>query len=159
MKTALRHATPTSGVPPTALHYAWGVSRGHWHLTSVGSGPETTTLYRPVGQRELDLIAATGWCAFPPRLFHQPIFYPVMNEEYATQIARDWNTKDPVSGFVGYVLRFQVEKAFLSRYPIRTVGGTLHRELWVPSEELEEFNRHIVGHIEVAGEFRPPSGG
>lgn len=45
----------------------------------------------------------------PPRLEHQPIFYPVTNEEYAIQIARDWNTGDEASGFVGYVTRFEVE--------------------------------------------------
>jgi hypothetical protein len=33
-------------------------------------------------------------------------------------------------------------------------GGSLHTELWVPAEELEEFNRHIVGKIEVVAEFR-----
>jgi hypothetical protein len=50
----------------------------------------TTTLYRPVGQEELNLIKSSGYREFPPRLPHQPIFYPVLNEEYATQIARDW---------------------------------------------------------------------
>jgi hypothetical protein len=48
-----------------------------------------TVLYRPVGQRELELIRDSGWSAFPPRLPHQPIFYPVLNEEYAVQIARE----------------------------------------------------------------------
>lgn len=65
----------------------------------------TTLLYRPVNQQELDLIAALGWKAFPPRLPEQPIFYPVLNEEYATQISRDWNV--PYYG-VGYVVRFQL---------------------------------------------------
>ncbi len=64
----------------------------------------TTTLYRPVGQAELDLIRESGFIAFPPRLPEQPIFYPVLTRSYAEQIARDWNTKDPKSGFVGYVL-------------------------------------------------------
>jgi len=45
---------------------------------------ETTTLYRPVGQEELNLIRDGGYREFPPRLQHQPIFYPVLNEEYAT---------------------------------------------------------------------------
>ena len=67
-----------------------------------------TTLYRPVGQRELDLIAAADYRAFPPRLAWQPIFYPVTNEEYAVQIARDWNTKDAENGAVGYVTRFSL---------------------------------------------------
>jgi hypothetical protein len=66
----------------------------------------TTTLYRPVGNLELELIEKSGFRAFPPRLPDQPYFYPVTNEEYAIQIARDWNTKDSASGFIGHVLRF-----------------------------------------------------
>jgi hypothetical protein len=109
------------------------------------------TLFRPVGPEELALIAASNWLAFPPRLPEQPIFYPVLNEEYATQIARDWNVK--ASG-AGFVTRFDVDAEFVNRYPVRTVGSSVHRELWVPSEELEEFNRHILGPIEVVAEFR-----
>src|SRR5580765_5421667 len=103
---------------------------------------ETTTLYRPVGPKELELIAASGYREFPPRLPGQPIFYPVLNAEYARQIARDWNV--PASG-VGFVTRFAVRKEFLARYPIQTVGGAVHRELWIPAEELGELNRNIVG--------------
>lgn len=118
---------------------------------------ETMTLYRPVGQKELDLIHESGDRAFPPRLSFQPIFYPVLNEDYATQIARDWNTKDAASGFVGYVTRFQVRADYLSRYPVQVVGGSQHQEYWIPAEELEDFNRNIVGTIEVVDEFRPAS--
>ncbi len=110
-------------------------------------------LYRPGGQRELELIRDADWQAFPPRLVHQPIFYPVCNEAYATQIARDWNTKDAASGYVGYVTRFAVRRNFLQRYPVRTVGGAVHHEYWVPAEDLPEFNRNIVGPIEVIAEF------
>ena len=115
---------------------------------------ETTILFRPVGQKELDLVRESGWTAFPPRLPFQPIFYPVLNEEYATQIARDWNTKDPASGYAGFVTRFHVRTAFLGKYEVRTVGGSIHQEYWIPAEELEEFNRNIVGPIEVVAEFR-----
>jgi hypothetical protein len=110
-----------------------------------------TTLYRPVGEKELELIRASGWRMFPPRLLEQPIFYPVLNEEYATQIARDWNTRD---GGIGYVLRFDVEADYLSRFPVQTAGARVHQEYWIPAEELAEFNRHIVGLIEVVSEFR-----
>jgi predicted protein tyrosine phosphatase len=116
--------------------------------------PETVTLYRPIGQKELDLIRDSGFTAFPPRLSWQPIFYPVLNEEYATQIARDWNIKDAASDYVGDVTRFQVEADFVSRYPVQVVGGSEHQEYWVPSEELDEFNRHLVGPIEVIAEYR-----
>lgn len=110
----------------------------------------TLTLYRPVGPKELELIAASGYREFPPRLPEQPIFYPVMNEEYATQIARDWNVKQ--SG-AGYVTRFAVRAEFAQRYAVQTVGTSLHKELWVPAEELGEFNRNLVGLIEVIAEF------
>jgi hypothetical protein len=115
---------------------------------------ETVTLYRPVGQRELDLIAATAYKAFPPRLDWQPIFYPVLNEEYASFIAREWNTKDEFSGNVGYVLRFSVRADYLSAYTVQKVGGTTALEYWIPSEDLDRFNSNIVGPIELVATFR-----
>src|SRR5512141_1144961 len=94
-------------------------------------------LYRPVGKRELELIVASGRRAFPPRLENQPIFYPVLELEYARQIARDWNTKDAVSGFEGHVTEFDVADDVAARYPVRIVGAaSVHRELWVPAEDL-----------------------
>ncbi len=111
---------------------------------------ETTTLYRPVGPKELELIAASGYREFPPRLPAQPIFYPVLNEDYARQIARDWNV--PASG-AGYVIRFSVRKSFADRYPVKTVGSAVHQELWVPAEDLRELNRNIVGLLEVIEKF------
>ena len=112
---------------------------------------ETTELFRPTGEKELALIRASGWREFPPRLPSQPIFYPVLNEEYAIQIARDWNTRD---GGTGYVLRFEVEVEYLKQFPIQMAGSRAHQEYWILAEQLEEFNRHIVGLIEVIGEFR-----
>lgn len=108
-------------------------------------------LFRPTGQTELDLIQASGWKEFPPRLPEQPFFYPVVNETYATQIARDWNTRD---GGTGYVLRFCVEAEYLSKYGVRTAGAAVHREYWIPAEELEEFNKHLVGKIEIVAVHR-----
>ena len=112
---------------------------------------ETTALFRPTGEKELALIRASGWREFPPRLPSQPIFYPVLNEGYAIQIARDWNTRD---GGTGYVLRFEVEVEYLKQFPIQMAGSRAHQEYWILAEQLEEFNRHIVGLIEVIGEFR-----
>jgi hypothetical protein len=114
---------------------------------------DTMVLYRPVGQQELDLIGASGYRAFPPRLPEQPIFYPVLNEAYATQIARDWNAKYNADR-VGYVTRFRVRTDFLSKYAIQTVGGAVYQEYWIPAEELNEFNQNIVGSIEVIAEYR-----
>ena len=114
---------------------------------------DVTILFRPVGQKELDLIRETDFTAFPPRLPEQPIFYPVLNEDYATQIARDWNAKHNEDR-VGYVTRFYVKNEYLRRYQVQTVGGSAHQEYWIPAEELEDFNRNIVGRIEVVGEYR-----
>jgi hypothetical protein len=115
-----------------------------------GRGIERMTLYRPVGPKELGLIAAADYRAFPPRLPEQPIFYPVLNEAYATQIARDWNVRESGAGFV---TRFHVGARFAQRYPVQTVGSSIHQELWVPAEELAEFNTHRVGPIEVIARF------
>src|SRR5688572_15384971 len=112
---------------------------------------KTTLLFRPVGQKEFDLIRESKFTTFPPRLPHQPIFYPVLNEEYATQIARDWNAKSEEKA--GYVTRFRVRTEFLARYEVQTVGGSVHQEYWIPAEDLVEFNQHIVGVIEVVGEY------
>ena len=114
---------------------------------------ETTTLFRPVGQKELDLIRESEFTEFPARLSHQPIFYPVLTEAYAHQIARDWNTKYEHDK-VGYVTRFRVRTAYLDGYEVHTVGGAEHREYWIPAEALVEFNRNIVGAIEVVAEYR-----
>jgi hypothetical protein len=111
---------------------------------------ELTTLYRPVGPKELLLIEESGWTKFPPRLFDQPIFYPVMNEEYAIQIARDWNV--PAFGS-GFVTKFNVQSEYLKKFEVQNVGGEIHNELWVPAEELEEFNQNIIGLIEVTQRF------
>jgi hypothetical protein len=117
---------------------------------------ETTLLFRPVGRKELDLIRASAFAEFPPRLPHQPIFYPVLNEEYATQIARDWNAKTEER--VGYVTRFRVSTEYLKRYEIKTVGGSVHQEYWIPAEDLAEFNQNIVGPIELIAEYRGDEG-
>jgi hypothetical protein len=95
----------------------------------------TVTLFRPVGHKELELIRASGMREFPPRLSWQPIFYPVLNQEYAVEIARDWNTKDAATGYAGFVTRFTV-RAVLERYEVRTVGASRHQEYWIPADHL-----------------------
>ncbi len=110
-------------------------------------------LYRPVGVAELALIAAAGYTAFPPRLPFQPIFYPVLNCEYAVQIAERWNTRDRASDYAGFVTVFHIDAEFVARYPVRRAGATRHQELWVPAEELAEFNAHIVGQISIRAAF------
>ena len=99
-------------------------------------------LYRPVGLEEMALIFDAECEAFPPRLADQPIFYPVLNLEYAEQIAREWNTKG--LKFARYVTRFEVRQEYAKNFEPHVVGGSVHRELWISAEELDSFNQPIV---------------
>lgn len=112
-----------------------------------------TTLYRPVGLKEMELIVDSGWRKFPLRLEWQPIFYPVLNQQYAEQIALDWNTKDEFSGYCGIVTTFDISNEYLKQYEIQNVGGAIHNELWIPSEKLEEFNQNIIDKIRMVNAY------
>ena len=111
-------------------------------------------LFRPVGQKEYELIEQSGFKKFPPRLPEQPIFYPVLSEKYAIEIASKWNTKDSLfSGNTGYVLRFYISDEYISKFDIQIAGAAYHKEFWIPAESLEEFNENIIGSIEVIHKF------
>jgi hypothetical protein len=114
---------------------------------------KNVTLYRPTGANELALIIDSGMKRFPPRLFWQPIFYPVLNFQYAAEIAERWNMGDPESDGVGFVTEFEIPEDYFRKFPIQTVGLDHHQELWVPAEELEEFNDKIVNGIRVCKSF------
>lgn len=109
----------------------------------------STTLFRPVGLHELSLIWDTGMREFPPRLPHQPIFYPVTTIDYARQIARDWNPQDEKSGYSGFVTSFQVESSYVSKFEPQTVGSSAHIEYWISADEMKSFNDAIVGMIRI----------
>ena len=114
---------------------------------------KTIKLYRLVGIKELELIMQSGWTTFPPRLEWQPIFYPVLNQQYAARIAAEWNTGDAFSGHCGVVTAFDVVEDYCRRYAVQNVGGEGYDELWVPAEELEDFNNNIVGSIHIVEAF------
>ena len=111
---------------------------------------DVVVLWRPVGPQELELIQSADMRAFPPRLPDQPIFYPVLSEDYARKIARDWNV--PASG-LGFVTRFEVRRSFLDNYSIQKAGGSAHLEYWIPAEDMAAFNEAIVGEIKVVARF------
>lgn len=117
---------------------------------------QTRTLYRPVGLFELRLILASDSRAFPPRLPEQPIFYPVLNVDYATEIARFWNPVDSRSRFAGFVTAFELDATHFERFEVQVVGGRQHEELWVPAEQLPEFNAHLRSPIRVLSAFYGP---
>ena len=114
---------------------------------------DTVTLYRPVGPKELELIIESGWKAFPERLPEQPIFYPVLNHEYAVEIAKDWNSSSADSDYKGFVTKFSISQKYIDKFDIKQAGSSKHLEYWIDSAELENFNSHIVGLIEVTDSF------
>lgn len=112
-------------------------------------------LYRPVGTKELALIRDSGYKKYPPRLPEQPIFYPVLNEKYAAEIASQWNVKYN-DDHRGYVTKFEIDDAYAGQFEVHTVGADYHQELWIPAKELDSFNSHIIGLIQVCSEFSAP---
>lgn len=121
-----------------------------WEKSENLNSKNTVPLYRPVGPKEFALIKESAFSKFPPRLPQQPIFYPVIDEFYAKQIAKDWNVEASGSGFV---TKFEVDKNYILQFELKNVGNSNHNELWIPAEQLEEFNNHIEGKIEVIAEF------
>lgn len=117
----------------------------------MSNSTKTVTLWRPIGSEELVLIEQAKMREFPPRLPEQPIFYPVLTEDYAIKIARDWNVK--ASG-AGFVTRFEVLKSYLDAYDVQEAGGRAHLEYWIPAEEMRAFNDAIVGEIAITQTFR-----
>ena len=111
------------------------------------------TLYRPTGANELELIIDSGMKRYPPRLYWQPIFYPVLNFQYAAEIAERWNMVDEDSDGVGFVTAFEIPEEYFKLFQVQTVGLAHHQELWVPATQLEEFNDAIVNGIRVEKAF------
>jgi hypothetical protein len=114
---------------------------------------KTIKLYRPIGEKELILISESDFTRFPPRLEWQPIFYPVLNKEYANEISSKWNTIDEFSNYLGFVSEFNISEEEYLKYKVENVGGKIHNELWVPAENLETFNKAIVGEIKIVNVF------
>jgi hypothetical protein len=108
---------------------------------------KTLALCRPMGVGEMVKILEADAARFPPRLPEQPIFYPVLNRAYAEQIAERWNAPNPGNGYAGFVTQFQVDAQYAARFAPQVVGSAMHRELWVPAEELDAFNQHLIGPI------------
>ena len=110
-------------------------------------------LFRPVGLSEMEKILKDGCQGYPPRRKEQPIFYPVLNEEYAATIARDWNTKDRISGYAGFVTEFIINDEYIKNYQVQCVGSQVHQEYWIPAEELSTFNTMMEGKIQIINAF------
>lgn len=106
-------------------------------------------MYRPVGLREMMMVLDSGNRRFPDREQGQSVFYPTYSAVHATQMARDWHTKDPYAGFAGFVTAFDMEEEYLQALPLTDRNGKKRQELKIPSSDLAEFNTHIQGPIRI----------
>ncbi len=108
-------------------------------------------LYRPLNLEELALVYELGMRAFPPRKPDQSIFYPVLNLEYANEIAQRWNAEYQRAS--GFTARFQIDDAYVARFETHQVGAAHHIELWIPAEELAQFNEYISPPILIISAY------
>lgn len=106
-------------------------------------------LYRPVRQAEYDLIAASGFTAFPPLHPEMPLFHPTLDEQYARKYNEMLNRLEKAAGRTSCITMFEVDDEYAARLPMQIIGAQNYRELWVPAYQLEEFNTHIIGQIRV----------
>ena len=64
--------------------------------------------------------------------------------------------EDEIEGYQTRLTRFEVEQSYVEQFVVQTVGGRIHQELWVPAEQLDEFNRHIISPITVEATYYGP---
>lgn len=114
------------------------------------AGATAVTLWRAVGQSELDAIAAAGWKAWPPGTSGEP-FAATLARQSAVRISRERYAAGEGAGFV---LCFDVARAFLHRYHPHGTDG----EYRIPADALTELNTHLHGAITEDAAYRGPVG-
>lgn len=65
---------PEKNADVRMAQYESGTRTPKSDLADKRNGGQKMILYRPVGEKELDLIIESNYRAFPPRLSEQPIF-------------------------------------------------------------------------------------
>lgn len=76
----------------------------------------------------MELIKNSGYRKYPPKLPEQPIFYPVLNKNYAIEIASQWNVKYN-DDHRGYVTQFEVDDEYIRQFEVHTVGRS-YQKFW-----------------------------
>jgi hypothetical protein len=104
-------------------------------------------LYRPVELEELCLIYQADMRAFPSLLPQQPSFCAVVGEPEATEVAR--RLSDETDSRAGFVTRFSLDDPGASEFEPHIVDD----ELELPAEQLDRFNAHLAGTIQVIAAF------
>lgn len=110
-------------------------------------------LYRPMDAEEYQALEARSFQGFPPRDEYKPLFTALLSEEGASQIARHMRISKQADHTV-YVVSFLVDDAYIRQYPVQHAHERDRRALWIPAEELEILNQHLIGDIRVLASYQ-----
>ena len=109
-------------------------------------------LYRPISAEEYREVEALQFHRFPPRSAEQPLFAALLSEEGASQIARRMRIAKQ-SDNTAYVVSFLVDDAYIRQFPVQHATDQDRRALWIPAEEMEILNQHLIGNIRVLAAY------
>ena len=110
-------------------------------------------LYRPLNAEEYRAVEARCFRGFPPRAEDQPLFTALLSEEGASQIARHMRIAKESENVV-YVVSFLVEDAYIRQFPVQHMEERDRRALWLPAEEVDILNQHLIGNIRVVAAYQ-----
>lgn len=110
-------------------------------------------LYRPISSAEFHEIEERRFEGFPPRAEEQPILTVLLSQEGAREIARRMRVEKPRENKV-YVVSFLVEDAYIRQFPVQSSEKPEFSTLWIPAEEIDILNQHIIGKIRLITSYQ-----
>lgn len=109
-------------------------------------------LYRPLCADEYHEIEALKFQGFPPRSGEQPLFTALLSQEGASQIAKHMKVAKQTEPTV-YVVSFLVDDAYIRQFPVQHTEDRNRRALWIPADEMDILNQHLIGGIRVLASY------
>ena len=105
-------------------------------------------LYRPLSAEEYNAVAEKGFRGFPPRSAEQPLFAALLSQTGAKKIARHMRIEKQAE-HTAYVVSFLVDDAYIRQFPVQQDDEPDFRALWIPAEDVEILNQHLIGKIRI----------
>ncbi|MBQ5334654.1 MAG: hypothetical protein J6Z45_01760 [Oscillospiraceae bacterium] len=105
-------------------------------------------LFRPLPAEEFRQIEANGFASFPARSSGQQLFTALLSHEGAAEIARRMRIEKQAEHTV-YVVGFLVEDAYIRQFSVQNSDQPERSALWIPAEEIDILNQHLVGKIRM----------
>lgn len=109
-------------------------------------------LYRPMSAEEYKAVAAKEFRGFPPRTEEQPLFAALLSQTGAERIAKHMRIEKRAE-HTAYVVSFLVEDSFIRQFPVQHDDEPDYRAVWIPAEDVELLNQHLIGKIRMLERF------